>query len=224
MEKLHSAAELTEYINKVRMLPLLRIVPSLGWSAEEVVDDDCQYVVLPDGGWEWPMWDWKGDIIRDCGCAYGKFFLGKAGFISKEWWPDFCNYRHSTHPYPVEGSIEEAIVETLKLNGSMITRDLRKACGFTEPKMRSKFDGFITRLQMGYYIVTEDFVYPHDKHGRQYGWGWSLLTTPEDLFGREACHPNRTPEESRQRLMEHFKEILPKGSEALFDRFLDKKS
>ena len=224
MEKLHSAAELTEYINKVGLLPLLRIVPSLGWSAEEVVDDDCQYVVLPDGGWEWPLWDWKGDIIRESGCAYGKFFLGKAAFISKEWWPDFCNYRRSTNPYPAEGSIEEAIVETLKLNGSMITRDLRKACGFTEPKMRSKFDGFVTRLQMGGYIVTEDFVYPHDKHGRQYGWGWSLLTTPEDLFGREACHPNRTPEESRQKLMEHFKEILLEGSEALFDRFLDKKS
>ena len=206
------------------MLPLLRIVPSLGWSAEEVVDDDCQYVVLPDGGWEWPLWEWKGDIIRESGCAYGKFFLGKAAFISKEWWPDFCNYRRSTYPYPPEGSIEEAIVETLKLNGSMITRDLRKACGFTEPKMRSKFDGFITRLQMGGYIVTEDFVYPHDKHGKQYGWGWSLLTTPEDLFGREACHPSRTPEESRKRLLEHFKEILPQGSEALFNRFLDKKS
>jgi len=223
-EKLHSAAELTEYIDKVGMLPLLRIVPSLGWSAEEVVDDDCQYVVLPDGGWEWPLWEWKGDIIRESGCAYGKFFLGKAAFISKEWWPDFCNYRRSTYPYPPEGSIEEAIVETLKLNGSMITRDLRKACGFTEPKMRSKFDGFITRLQMGGYIVTEDFVYPHDKHGKQYGWGWSLLTTPEDLFGREACHPSRTPEESRKRLLEHFKEILPQGSEALFNRFLDKKS
>ena len=223
-EKLHSAAELTEYIDKVGLLPLLRIVPSLGWSAEEVVDDDCQYVVLPDGGWEWPLWEWKGDIIRESGCAYGKFFLGKAAFISKEWWPDFCNYRRSTHPYPPEGSIEEAIIETLKLNGSMITRDLRKACGFTEPKMRSKFDGFITRLQMGGYIVTEDFVYPHDKHGKQYGWGWSLLTTPEDLFGREACHPSRTPEESRKRLLEHFKEILPQASEALFNRFLGKKS
>lgn len=223
-EKLHSAAELTEYINKVGMLPLLRIVPSLGWSAEEVVDDDCQYNVLPDGGWEWPLWDWKGDIIRESGCAYGKFFLSKAAFISKEWWPDFCNYRRSTHPYPAEGSIEEAIIETLKLNGSMITRDLRKACGFTEPKMRSKFDGFITRLQMGGYIVTEDFVYPHDKHGKQYGWGWSLLTTPEDLFGREACHPERTPEESRQRLMEHFKEMLPNGTEELLNKFLDKKS
>lgn len=224
MEKLHSAAELTEYINKVGILPLFRIVPSLGWSAEEVVDDDCQYVVLPDGGWECKLWDWKGDIIRESKCAYGKFFLGKAAFISKEWWPDFCNYRRSMHPYPAEGSIEEAIIETLKLNGSMITRDLRKACGFTEPKMRSKFDNFITRLQMGGYLVTENFVYPHDRHGKQYGWGWSLLTTPEDLFGREACHTNRTPEESRQRLMEHFKEVIPEGTEELFNRFLDKKS
>ena len=223
-EKIHSAAELTEYVNKVGMLPLLRILPGLGWSAEEVVDDDCQYVVLPDGGWEWPLWDWKGDIIREGGCAYGKFFLGKAAFISKDWWPDFCNYRRSTYPYPAEGSIEEAILETLKLNGSMITRDLRKACGFTMPKMRSKFDGFITRLQMGSYIVTEDFVYPHDKHGKQYGWGWSLLTTPEDLFGREACHPDRSPEESRQRLMEHLKKLIPEADENLLNRILDKKS
>lgn len=223
-EKLHSAAELTEYINKVGLLPLLSMVPTLGWSAEEVVDDDCQYTVLPEGGWEWPLWDWKGEIIRESGCAYGKFFLGKAGFISKEWWPDFCNYRRSTHPYPAEGSIEEAILETLKLNGSMITRDLRKACGFTEPKMRSKFDNFITRLQMGGYIVTEDFVYPHDKHGKQYGWGWSLLTTPEDLFGREACHSDHTPEESRQRLMKHFSELFPDASPVFFDGILDRNS
>lgn len=223
-EKIHSAAELTEYIDKVGMLPLLCVVPTLGWSAEEVVDEDCQYTVLPDGGWEWPLWEWKGQIIRESGCAYGKFFLGKAAFVSKSWWPDFCNYRRSTHPYPDEGSIEETIIETLKMNGSMITRDLRKACGFTEPKMRSKFDNFITRLQMGGYIVTEDFVYPHDKHGRQYGWGWSLLTTPEDLFGREACHPDCTPEESRQRLLSHLSGIFPDASESFINRILDKNS
>ena len=223
-EKLHSAAELIEYIDKVGMLPLLSIVPSLGWSAEEVVDDDCQYAVLPDGGWEWPLWEWKGDIIRESGCAYGKFFCGKAAFISKEWWPDFCNYRRHTRPRPAEGSIEEAIVETLRMNGSMTTRDLRRACGFTEPKMRGKFDGFITRLQMSGYIVTEDFVYPEDKRGRQYGWGWSLLTTPEDLFGRDACRTSRTAEESRQRLMEHLKEIVPDASATLINRFLDKNS
>lgn len=223
-KKLHSAAELIEHINKVGMLPLLHIVKSYVWSAEEVVDDDCQYTVLPDSGWEWPLWEWKGDIIRESGCAYGKFFLGKTGFVSKEWWPDFCNYRRSTHPSPAEGSIEEAIIETLKVNGSMTTRDLRKACGFTEPKMRGKFDTFVTRLQQGCYLVTEDFVYPHDKHGKRYGWGWALLTTPETLFGSEACHPDRTPEESRQRLVKHLGKILPDMPEEFFDVLLDRNS
>lgn len=223
-EKLHSAAELTEYIDKVGMLPLLSIEPGLGWSAEEAVDEDCQYVVLPDGGWEWPLWEWKGDIIRESGCAYGKFFCGKAAFISKRWWRDFCNYRRSTHPYPAEGTIEEAIIETLRMNGSMTTRDLRRACGFTEPKMRGKFDNFITRLQMGSYIVTEDFVYPEDKHGRRYGWGWALLTTPESLLGKEACQTEISAEESRQRLAEQLKKAIPEASESTINRLLDKNS
>ena len=95
----------------------------------------------------------------------------------------------------------------------MITRELRAACGFTGPKMRSKFDSFVTRLQMGCYIVTEDFVYPTDKHGKEYGWGWSLLTTPEQLYGREACQCPRTPEESFCRLVTHLTALLPEATE-----------
>ena len=220
-EKIHSSPELMDYIDKVGFLPLLDM--GIGqWSAEAVLDEDCQYVVLPDGGWEWPLWEWKGDIIRESGCAYGKFFVQKATFITREWWPDFCNYRRSIHPRPEERSIEDIILEILSLNGSMITRELRKACGFTGPKMRSKFDGFISRLQMGGWIVTEDFVYPHDKHGQKYGWGWSLLTTPENLFGREACHPDRTPEESYQRLIDHFHKILPELTDKEIEKLIKK--
>ena len=59
-------------------------------------------------------------------------------------------------------------------------------------------------MQMGCLIVTEDFVYPTDKHGREYGFGWSLLTTPERLLGLEACQCNRTPEESFNRMYDHL--------------------
>ena len=209
-EKIHTCQELIDYIGQVGFLPLLAMGVS-GWSAEEVADEDCQYTRLPDGGWEWPLWEWKGPILQESGCAYGKFFQRKAGFISREWWPDFCNYRRSLYPQPEEGSIEY---------GSLITRKLRAACGFTGPKMRSRFDAYLTRLEMGGYIVTEDFVYPHDRHGREYGWGWSLLTTPEALFGREACHPERTPEESRQRLLAQFRSILPEVPEEAIDALL----
>ena len=58
-------------------------------------------------------------------------------------------------------------------------------------------------------IITQDFVYPRDKHGHEYGWGWALLTTPEDLLGKEACHCERTPEESLARIMAHLRQLLP---------------
>ena len=170
--KLQSCSELIEYIDKIGFLPLLGMGIN-GWSAEEVMDQEFQYTPLPNGGWEWPLWKWKGTILQESGCAYGKFFDKKAAFISREWWPDFCNYRRSIYSYPEEGSVEEMILATLQREGSLITRELRAACGFTGLKMRGRFDTYVSRLEMGGYIVTEDFVYPRDRHGREYGWGWS---------------------------------------------------
>ena len=186
-ELLHSCPELIDYINEVGFLPLLRMgIP--GWSAEEVTDADCQYTRLPDGGWEWPLWEWKGAILQESGCAYGKFFNGKAAFISRAWWPDFCNYRRSVSPEPEEGSIGRSILEVLKSEGSLITRDLRAACGFTGPKMRSRFDAYVTRLEMGGYIVTEDFVYPRDMAGSMAGAG-RCSRRPKRFSARSAAVP-----------------------------------
>ena len=211
-KEIYSAAGLMAFIQEVGFLPLLD-GGVRGFSAEECVTDDCRYVVFDDGGWDWPLWKWKGPVVTEGNCVYGKFFDKKAGFISRDWWPDFCNYRRSQHPLPAEGSIEESILATLGEHGSLITRELRAACGFDGPKMRSRFDGYVTRLQMGCYIVTEDFVYPTDKHGREYGWGWSLLTTPETLLGRQACQCPRTPQESCQRLTDHFHQLLPQATD-----------
>ena len=185
----------------------------VGRLTEDMVDENNRYVVFDDGGWDWPLWKWKGPIVTEGSCVYGKFFAGKAGFVSKDWWPDLCNYRRASRPAPVEGSIDEAILLTLAEHGSLITRELRAACGFDGPKMRSKFDGYVTRLQMACRIVTEDFVYPTDKHGREYGWGWSLLTTPERLLGREICRCERTPQESFELMLEHLHRLLPEATD-----------
>ena len=208
-----------ELINDIGFLPLLDS-GIYGYSAEEIVDEDCRYVNFPDGGWDWPLWKWKGPIVQEGNCVYGKFFAGKAGFISREWWPDFCNYRRSKHPAPAEGSIEEAILLTLAEHGSLITRELRAACGFTGPNMRSKFDGYITRLQMACRIVTEDFVYPVDKHNKEYGWGWALLTTPEQLLGRDSMKCKCSPEESFQRILAHMQTILPEATDKQINKMI----
>ena len=217
--EIYTAAQLITFIQQVGFLPLLE-GDIRGFSAEAVVADDCRYVILPDGGWDWPLWKWKSEIITEGNCVYGKFFAGKAGFISKEWWPDFCNYRRSRSVEPESGSIEETILFTLQEQGSMITRELRAACGFTGPKMRSRFDNYITRLQMDCRIVTEDFIYPRDKHDREYGWGWSLLALPEQLLGRQACQCARSAEESYERIKSHFKTLLPEATDRQITRLL----
>ena len=208
---IHNANELMNLIQEIGFLPLLYSGIG-GFSAEEMVDADCRYVVYDDG-WDWPLWKWKGPIVTEGSCVYGKFFDKKAGFVSREWWPDLYNWRRHACPAPAPGSVEEAVLMTLREQGSLITRELRAACGFNGPKMRSRFDGYVTRLQMACRIVTQDFVYPRDKHNREYGWGWALLTTPEQLLGKEDCLCDRTPEESLERILEHLKAFLPEASE-----------
>ena len=208
-----------ELIHEIGFLPLLDSGID-GFAAEDIVTDDCKYVTFPEGGWDWPLWKWKGEIVTEMPCMYGKFFNKKAGFISKDWWPDFCNYRRDKYPRPENETIEGTILYTLQASGSLITRELRAACGFTGKGMRSKFDGYLTRLQMSTYVVTEDFVYPRDKHDREYGWGWSLLNIPEELYGKEVCQCDRTPAESYQRIFEHLRNILPDATDKQLARII----
>ena len=92
--EIHTCAQLIETVQQLGFLPLLNSGID-GFSADDMVDEECRYVVFPDGGWDWPMWKWKGTVVTDGNCMYGKFFDKKAGFISREWWADFCNYRRS---------------------------------------------------------------------------------------------------------------------------------
>ncbi len=205
--KIHNQSELAKAVDLIGFLPLLK--NGMGnWSAQMLTDEKCQYKKLPSGKWEWLMWYWKGPVIKESGCAYGRFFHDAKGFISKEWWPDFCNVRRSSYPYPKEGSVEETILYILKTHHSLTTKKLRDACGFTDKKLRGKFNTFLSHLEKGCYVITEDFVYSHDKQGNDYGWGTSLLTPAENLMGKEACNIDRTPEESLKRMIDHIKSIM----------------
>jgi hypothetical protein len=63
------------------------------------------------------------------------------------------------------------------------------------------------------YVVTSNFEYEMDKNGKFYGWGIARYSTPEAFFGKKfTSHVyDRSPEESRKRIIRHLKKILPEA-------------
>ena len=71
-----------------------------GFSIEEMTPPDIFYGDGVDDFNNGP-WGWKGPIISKWQSAYGKFFRGKAGFVSLEWLPDFINPKTVIRPFIV---------------------------------------------------------------------------------------------------------------------------
>lgn len=186
-----------------------------GFSIEENCPPELWFSDTLEGPWEW-----KGPIIRMGNCVYGKFFRGKAGYISLEWFPDFANYRRDGYDFDARFDDELAsfkdktVYDTVAEHGSLLSKELKKLCNYCKGGNKG-FDTVITHLQMQTYISIADFEYARDKTGKTYGWGVARYGTPEELYGRELVTGayKRTPQESRGRILTHLTKILPDAAE-----------
>lgn len=195
-----------------------------GFSIEEHVSQDAWYDSA-DGSWK--VWEWKGPVIRETGCAYGKFFEKKAVFISKEWFPDFANYRRNGYDFDAgfdDGLVpfrDKELFELLDASAPVLSKDLKQSGNYRKGGKKG-FETIITRLQSQCYVVISDFVYQRDKHGKPYGWGVAEYSTPEKFIGKDFTDRvyERTPEESYQRILAHLKELLPDTDEEAIRKIL----
>lgn len=184
-----------------------------GFSVEEHTPPELWFADNVEGPWEW-----KGPVIQETGCAYGKFFHGKAGFISREWYLDFANYRRDG--YDLDARYDDGLAkyedkevyDVLAEHGPLLSKEWRRQTGIQK---RGVFNGIVSRLQMLGYVTTINFVYAKDRFGNPYGWGLAQYATPEQYFGADFHHHvyDRTPSESRERICQHFRALLPQASE-----------
>ena len=188
-----------------------------GFSIEENCDPKCYFDVQPG------IWEWKGPVIQDLRCAYGKFFNKKAAFISREWFYDFANYRRDGYDFDARVSDglanynEEFLYGIISSKHSMLSKTAKALGGYVKTHENGKdaweprkgFDTTITSLQMKGYIIIIDFDYETDKNGNFYGWGIARYSTPEEFFGKtfaKRCY-KRTPEESYKRLYRQIRKL-----------------
>lgn len=204
-----------------------------GFSVEEMCDPSVYFTDQPG------VWEWKGPVIQETGCAYGKFFGKKAAFIARKWFPDYCSWRRDGYDFDARaedgladyrlqylyGLIEKhrsVLSKDLKIEGGYAGADGRKKDGW-EP--RKGFDTDIAKLQMLGYVTTTDFEYELDRNGKEYGWGLARYAVVENHFPasfRKQLY-QRTPRESYRRLLRHLEKVLPDAPENEIEYFLNLK-
>lgn len=220
--KLQSAEDLERRVLRLGFLPFFRNAIA-GFSVEENTPAGLWFEEGVEGPWEW-----KGPVIRNWNCTYGKLFCGKAGYVSLQWLPDLLNYRRAQYT-PAEGSVERRIYDTVAEHESLLSREIKTLCGLQRGKAQfgdmprprgTGFEAALTRLQMATLLVIADFEYLLDKHGNPYGWGIARYVTPEALFGPEIASCDRTPEESYSRILSHLRATLPHATEPQLHRLL----
>lgn len=201
-----------------------------GFSLEENCDPKVYFSEQPG------LWEWKGPVIQETRCAYGKFFRKKAAYISRKWYYDFANYRRDGYDFEArvsDGLVnynEEFLYNIIASRHSILSKTAKDIGGYVRPRERGKdsweprkgFDTTITALQMKGYVLITDFDYETDRKGEFYGWGIARYATPEEFYGKsfaKNCY-RRSPEESYQRLLRQLKKINPEASKDDLIRFL----
>ena len=215
---IRTVEELERFILRTGFLPLFRNeIP--GFSVEEHTS--------PDGWWtgdtESDPWEWRKIIAAGDDIAYGKFFDNKAGFISKEWFPAFANYRRDGYDFDARWDDELASVRSKKImdlfaddlsERELYSFEVKQLAGFGKEGEKN-FEGEVTKLQMLTYLCVRDFKRRKNKSGDEYGWGIAVYCLPEHLWGYEHVtgEYRDEPKASAVKIMARAKELYPDATE-----------
>ena len=192
-----------------------------GFSLEEHIDRRLWFTD------EEGPWEWKGPIIRQTGCAYGKFFEHRAIYVSRRFFPDLANFRRDGYDFDARyddglaSRGDRDLYELLSAAAPVLSKTLKEKAGYTRSG-KSGFETRITRLQAQCYVLISDFVYETSRSGRTFGWGLAQYSTPEVFFGpsfRGEVY-RREPEESRERILDHLSRLLPYAGRADLEKLI----
>ncbi len=222
--RIGSMQELMDLVEDVGFVPFF-VNEIEGFSIEEHIAPGCWYTDGDDGFW--PVWEWKGPVIREMKCAYGKLLRNKAMFVSSKWFPDLANFRRDGYDFDARyedglaSHQDKELYELLDANAPILSKGLKQKGGYGK-NGRKGFEGSITRLQKQCYILTSDFKYATDKFGQEYGWGVAEYSTPEKFLGEAFLREvyKRTPKESYERVTAQLQKILPDASRVQIEKIL----
>ena len=191
--------ELIGLIDEVGFLPLFKNEVD-SFSAEENTSDLYWWT----GDEEQDPWEWRRLIARSGRAAYGKFFGGKAGFISRAWFPHFANWRRDGYDFDSRWDEELATMRQKRIMDQFLTKD--------------EWFSFELKRQAGF----RDFRRRRNKRGQEYGWHISVYSTPETLWGYDHVSSaySVAPAESKALIDEQIWRNFPEAEQEELDAVL----
>ncbi len=208
-DRLKSLDELICLIRRIGFLPLFsndikgfsveeRVTAEQWWTEEEKTDP----------------WRWREILSNHPDITYGKFFNRSAGFVSKEWFPVFANYRRNGYDFDSLYEDDLASAKSKKImdafepdesgvGKSLLSSDLRSIAG--------KDESTLVHLQMQSYLVISGFRHRLNKKGEEYGWRLAVYETPETKWGQAhvTSSYSEDPEKSWERIFTQIKKNYP---------------
>ena len=214
--------ELIDRVEEIGFLPLFE-GPAAGFSAEALTARQPWWSGDPDRD----PWFWREAIARSGRVAYGKFFAGKAGFLSLAWLPVFANWRREGYDFDArwddglarlrDKKLMDCFARTPEWTGA----ELKRAAGFG-PGGEKNFEGAVTGLQMRTYLVIRDFRQKVNRRGESYGLPATGYAAPESVWGYEAVTAayREDPAACRARVYARARELFPRAREEELRRLL----
>ena len=201
---LRSVDDLTLLVNEIGFLPLFDVGVK-GFSVEEMT-----YGQWWTGQKDDP-WHWREEAANKGEIIYAKIFNGRAGFVSKKWFPKFANYRRDGYDFDsrweegLEPSKHQAIMECVINNPMLMTSDIKKQVG------KAGFEGALTNLEMKTYLIIRAFDRKKNRFQEPYGWSIGVMDTPENAFGKDWATSayKENPDKSFQDILAHIENCLP---------------
>lgn len=226
-KRLKTADDLLSLIRKIGFLPLFSNGIA-GFSVEERTTAETWWT----GDSISDPWEWRIVLSSHPEIAYGKFFDKKAGFIHKDFFPVFANYRRNGYDFDALSDEGLASVRSKKIMGvfeldeeavgkEIMSNELKDMAGFGKGGEKN-FNGVLTELQMQTYLIDSAFRQRINKKGEPYGWHLAALETPETKWGYTFVSSaySEEPGVSWEKIVERVRRFFPDADENAIRKLL----
>ena len=98
-------------------------------------------------------WKWRQLIARSGRVTYGRFFVGKTGFVSRAWLPHFANWRRNGYDFDsrwdegLAGIRQKWMMDRFAEREKLRSSELKRLAGFGREGEKD-FEGTVSGLQI----------------------------------------------------------------------------